>query len=99
MGWKTLLVSFTVVFLAELGDKTQLMAMALSSSKQDSCWSVFFGSSLALICTSAIAVFTGGILAKYIPQKYILLLSSVLFIMLGVVMLINVLCKSSDFSA
>ena len=99
MDWKTLLVSFGVVFLAELGDKTQLTAMALSCGRKGTCISVFVGASLALMCTSAIAVFAGGLLAKYIPQKYLLFSSAVLFIVLGVVMLATLFWKSGHTPA
>lgn len=98
MEWKTLFFTFAVVFLAELGDKTQLMAMALSSGHRASCVSVFLGSSLALMCTSALAVFAGGLLARYIPQKYLLLGSAILFILLGVVMLANLAWKSASMT-
>ena len=94
MDWKTLFMTFGVVFLAELGDKTQLMSMALCSVRKDGCLSVFLGSSLALICTSAMAVFTGGILARYIPQKHLLFASALLFILLGVAMLGSLIWKS-----
>lgn len=94
MDWKTLILSFGVVFLAELGDKTQLMAMALSSGRRGGCISVFLGSSLALMCTSALAVFAGGMLTRYIPQKYLLLGSAVLFIVLGIAMLASLVWKS-----
>ncbi|MFA6929418.1 MAG: TMEM165/GDT1 family protein [Lentisphaeria bacterium] len=96
MEWKTLFLTFGVVFLAELGDKTQLMAMALSSGRRESCVSIFLGSSLALVCTSALAVFAGGLLARYIPQKYLLLGSAVLFILLGIAMLANLAWKSGS---
>ena len=95
MEIKTTLMAFAIVFLAELGDKTQLMAMALSCGKKGLCTSVFLGSSLALICTSALAVFAGDLLSRYVPQKYLLLGSALLFIILGVVMLANLALKAS----
>jgi putative Ca2+/H+ antiporter (TMEM165/GDT1 family) len=96
MDWKTLFLTFGVVFLAELGDKTQLMSMALSSGRKGSCVCVFLGSSIALICTSALAVFAGEFLARYIPQKYLLIGSAMLFIILGIIMLAGVVCKSGN---
>ena len=98
MDWKTLFLTFGVVFLAELGDKTQLMSMALSCGHKDGCFSVFLGSSLALICTSALAVFTGGMLARYIPQRYLIFVSALLFILLGIAMLGGLAFKSSQAS-
>ncbi|NMA43218.1 MAG: TMEM165/GDT1 family protein [Oligosphaeraceae bacterium] len=99
MEIKATLITFAVVFLAELGDKTQLMAMALSSSKKGICPSVFLGSCLALICTSAIAVFAGGLLDRCIPRRYLLFGSGLLFIALGVFMLVNCAMKSGSPAA
>ncbi|MFA6815812.1 MAG: TMEM165/GDT1 family protein [Lentisphaeria bacterium] len=87
MDIKTLFCTFGIVFLAELGDKTQLTALALTSNKPNAGLSVFLGSSIALICTSALAVLCGTILTRYIPAKYINLASAILFIVLGCIML------------
>ena len=54
MDWKTLAVVFGTVFLAELGDKTQVATILFASDKEVSKWLVFVGASLALIATSAI---------------------------------------------
>ena len=55
MDLKLFLTTFAAIFVAELGDKTQLAALSLASSS-NSRWTIFFASSLALIATSAIAV-------------------------------------------
>ena len=58
MDWKLLLSTFLVVFVAELGDKTQLAVLSLAASGS-SRWVVFGGSALALVASSAIAVLLG----------------------------------------
>ncbi len=55
MDWKLMATTFLAVFVAELGDKTQLATLSFASSGQ-SRLSVFLGSALALVATSAIAV-------------------------------------------
>ncbi len=96
MDFKLFFLTFGIVFLAELGDKTQLIALALSSGKP-TCWfTVFLGSSLALICTSAIAALGGNLIARYIPGKYLIAAAACFFIIAGCYMLINLACKCSN---
>src|SRR5436190_11904547 len=59
MDWKTLASTFGAIFVAELGDKTQLAALSMSAGSRAK-WAVFAGSALALITTSAIAVLAGS---------------------------------------
>lgn len=94
MDWKTLFITFGLVFLAELGDKTQLTAFNMCAGKGACVWAVFIGSSLALICTSALAAFTGNTIARYVPAKYMVIGSSLLFIIMGVAMLVSLAWKS-----
>ncbi len=89
LNFKVLMASFALVFLAELGDKTQLTALAFSASSR-SPWSVFLGTSLALVCASALAVLLGGVLAAHVPEKVIQILAAVMFVAVGVVLLVNV---------
>ena len=58
MNWKVMARTFGLVFVAELGDKTQLATLSLSAG--GSRWAVFAGSSLALVACSALAVLGGG---------------------------------------
>lgn len=88
MAWRILLGSFGLVFLAELGDKTQLAALAFSAQSQRP-WSVFFGTSLALICSTALAVACGSLLTRVIPPKYLELGAGVMFIVVGLILLVN----------
>jgi len=62
MDWKLLASTYTAIFLAELGDKTQLATLGLSA-KPGSKLAVFIGSASALVATSLIAVLAGGAIA------------------------------------
>ncbi|MEF9934940.1 MAG: TMEM165/GDT1 family protein [Clostridium sp.] len=85
---KIMLSTFFLVFIAELGDKTQLTTMMLSA-QSGSKMAVFIGSSLALICASVMGVLLGGILNKYIPANLIQTASAIAFIAIGVILLFN----------
>ena len=88
MEWRTLLSAFGLVFLAELGDKTQLMTISLTG-RTKAPWSVFLGSSLALCTVTAIGVLAGDLLTRYVPAGYIQKGAALLFIGIGIVMLIR----------
>lgn len=82
MDWKLLATTFGAVFVAELGDKTQLATLSLSSGKVNRL-SVFLGSASALVCTSLIAVLAGDLISRWIPPQYIRRGAGALFIALG----------------
>jgi putative Ca2+/H+ antiporter (TMEM165/GDT1 family) len=82
---KTIIMTFFLVFLAELGDKTQLATM-LMAAKSDSVWTVFLGSTIALAASSLIGVLAGGIITKYVPQSYIHYASGIAFIIIGILL-------------
>lgn len=86
LDWKTLFSTFGVVFVAELGDKTQLATLSLSSGAA-SKWAVFAGSALALCTTSALAVLAGGLVSRVIPPVYLRRIAGGVFIVLGVLYL------------
>jgi len=83
---KTIMYTFFLVFVAELGDKTQLATMLLSA-KSNSIITVFIGSSLALICSSFIGVFAGAYITRYVPPHYIQNSAGALFIVMGILIL------------
>lgn len=83
---KTVFYSFFLVFIAELGDKTQLATMLLSA-KSNSIMAVFVGSSLALICSSFLGVFAGAYITRHIPPHYIQNAAGILFIGMGLLIL------------
>ncbi|MGE5552470.1 MAG: TMEM165/GDT1 family protein [Betaproteobacteria bacterium] len=85
---KTFLTTFWLVFLAELGDKTQLAIMSLAAENR-TLWPVFAGAASALVLTSAIGVLAGGALTRIVPQAYIHSAAAVGFIIIGVLMLLG----------
>ncbi len=89
MDIKFMLTTFGMVFLAELGDKTQLATFCLSADCASSKWSVFIGSASALVLSSAIAVVFGDALARWIPPSYIRLGAGVFFVVVGFWMLVT----------
>ncbi len=82
MDYKLLATTFLMVFLAELGDKTQLATFCLSA-ENGSKLSVFFGSAGALVLSSLIAVLCGAGLSKLIPVNYIKIAAGIFFIAVG----------------
>ena len=83
MDYKILLTVFGAVFIAELGDKTQLATMLFAADREVSKWTVFFGASLALILASAIGVLAGGFLSAYVSEKLLHTIAGVGFILIG----------------
>lgn len=80
--WKQVLVTFGVVFLAELGDKTQLATFGFAAESQ-SRLAVFIGSASALVVTSLIAVIAGGLVGKLVSPAMLQRASGALFLVLG----------------
>jgi putative Ca2+/H+ antiporter (TMEM165/GDT1 family) len=88
MDWKLVGTTFAAVFVAELGDKTQLATLSFASTGQ-SRWSVFVGSALALIATSAIAVVGGEALSRVVPPLVLQRAAGVAFVAIGVWVLVS----------
>jgi putative Ca2+/H+ antiporter (TMEM165/GDT1 family) len=84
MDLKILSTVFASVFIAELGDKTQLATLLFATDKEISKLTVFTGASLALILTSALGVLAGGVLSNYISEKHLHYLAGIGFIAIGV---------------
>jgi putative Ca2+/H+ antiporter (TMEM165/GDT1 family) len=83
MDFKLLLTVFGTVFLAELGDKTQLATMLYSTRESASLLTVFVGASLALIAASALAVVAGSAVSNLIEPRYLSWVAGTGFIVIG----------------
>ena len=86
--FKVALTTFATVFLAELGDKTQLATMLLVSQGKSPV-AVFLGSASALVVSSLVGVLAGGLIAKYIPEIWVRIAAGSGFIILGVLLLLG----------
>jgi putative Ca2+/H+ antiporter (TMEM165/GDT1 family) len=86
MDFKVLFTTFGMIFLAELGDKTQLATLSFAAESK-SRLAVFLGSAGALILTSLLAVLLGAGLGRFIPANYVKIGAGILFILLGVWMI------------
>ncbi|TDJ28363.1 MAG: TMEM165/GDT1 family protein [Gammaproteobacteria bacterium] len=84
MEYKVLFTVFTVVFIAELGDKTQLATLLFAADKEVSKLTVFIGASLALIVASGIGVFAGGIISQFISEKQLHYIAGIGFVGIGI---------------
>jgi putative Ca2+/H+ antiporter (TMEM165/GDT1 family) len=82
--WRTFLGVFATVFLAEIGDKTQLATMLFASNRQVSGWVVFAGASLALVTAAAIGVLVGVQLERFARPATVKLVAGVGFIAIGI---------------
>ena len=87
MDFKLACSTYAAIFLAELGDKTQLSTLALAAGKAR--WPVFIGAALALVSTTAIAVLAGDAVARVVPPIWIRRGAGVLFVVLGVLFLVS----------
>lgn len=87
--WWTLFgTTFVAVFVAELGDKTQLAALGLATTGKHP-WAVFFGSALALVFAAALAVGVGKLLADRINPRWLHYAGATLFVVIGLVMFVR----------
>ena len=90
-----LLIAFSTVFVAEMGDKTQLATM-LMSAQGKSPWSIFFGSASALVAASLVSVTLGGWLSALVPPELLQGIAGVSFILLGMYVLWAELTGAED---
>jgi putative Ca2+/H+ antiporter (TMEM165/GDT1 family) len=86
--WQAFLATFSLVFIAELGDKTQLAVMLLAAQDKP-LWGVFLGSATALVLSSLFAVILGSILARYLPPHYIQKGAGLAFVGIGLLLLLG----------
>ncbi len=86
MDFRAMASVFAVVFLAELGDKTQLAIMGLAADSK-ALPSVFLGAAAAMLLATVLAVIFGGVIAEYIPPRVIQTVAGGSFVVIGGLML------------
>lgn len=88
MDWKLFGSTFAAIFIAELGDKTQLAALSLSAGSR-SKWVVFLASALALTASSALAVALGEGVSRFVSPVWLKRAAGIIFLVLGVLFLVR----------
>lgn len=88
MNWKIIVGVFVTIFLAELGDKTQL-ASILMTSKTNKPLLVFIGTMLAFAVVTVIGVSVGAVITKFLPISFIKVGAAIAFIIIGILILIG----------
>jgi putative Ca2+/H+ antiporter (TMEM165/GDT1 family) len=88
MDWRVFTTTFATIFLAEMGDKTQLAAMTMAAETKRPL-TVFVSAALALACVTALGVAVGGALGHYLPLEWIRRVAALGFIAIGVLILLD----------
>jgi Ca2+/H+ antiporter, TMEM165/GDT1 family len=86
VDWKAAAVSFAIIFLAELGDKTQLMVMTMSARAKSPAM-VFFGAAAALVMSALVASLAGDALLRHVPLRMLRLGTGMAFMGIGSLLL------------
>ena len=84
MFFKTAAVVFLTVFVAEIGDKTQLATMLFAAKGETSKWAVFAGAALALVLAAAIGVLVGAQIERFVSPRTLKIVAGVGFIAIGI---------------
>jgi putative Ca2+/H+ antiporter (TMEM165/GDT1 family) len=88
MDWKIFGTAFLTLFLAELGDKTQLAVITMTASTESKL-SVFLGAAVALVVVTLLGVLVGGVLTEWVPAEWLHRIVAIAFIVIGALMLIG----------
>lgn len=83
--WRAFGATFGLLFVAEMGDKTQLAVLSLAGNSRVP-WAVFLGGGLALTAVTALAVVAGEGLCRLVPRRALLWVSAVTFVVMGVLL-------------
>ena len=86
MDLRVMLTTFGIIFLAEMGDKTQLAAMTMAADSKKPL-AVFLGAGLALVAVSGLGVLVGSVIGDYVPLVWVKRVAATAFIVIGVLML------------
>ena len=84
-GLKVLLSTFALLFVAELGDKTQLSVISMTCKHRMPLY-IFAGAALALVAVTALGVLGGELLTRVIPEAVLRKIAAILFVGMGVLM-------------
>jgi putative Ca2+/H+ antiporter (TMEM165/GDT1 family) len=84
MDWRIFATVFATIFIAELGDKTQVATLLYAADGARPKWTIFFAAAAALVLTSAIGVLAGATLSRYLRPDLIRWLAGAGFIAVGV---------------
>lgn len=84
MNVKLLITVFSTIFIAEIGDKTQIATLLYASGAENNKLTVFLGSSMALVLASAIGTVAGSTLSHYINPRYVSWTAGICFILVGI---------------
>jgi putative Ca2+/H+ antiporter (TMEM165/GDT1 family) len=88
MDWKLLLATFGTIFVAELGDKTQLACIMMAAQTRNP-WTVFIGASVALVCVSLLGVLLAQVLTQCLSPYWIKKIAAAGFVLLGVLIFMD----------
>lgn len=89
MDIKVFLTVFIAIFIAEIGDKTQLATLLFAADKEVSKWTVFMGASAALVVAAGIGVLAGGVVSQYVSERYLHYIAGIGFIGIGIFTLVK----------
>jgi len=81
--WKIFFSVFFTVFVAEIGDKTQLATMLFAADAKTSKWVIFIAASLALTLAAGIGVLVGAQLERFISPRTLRIVAGIGFIAIG----------------
>lgn len=84
MDLKILATVFVTVFIAELGDKTQLATLLFAADREVSKWTVFIGAAGALVVAAAIGVLAGSLISQFLSERQLNYIAGLGFIAIGV---------------
>jgi putative Ca2+/H+ antiporter (TMEM165/GDT1 family) len=83
MDFRALLAVFATIFMAELGDKTQLATVLFAANAKHSPWLIFAASSAALVCAAGLGVLAGGWVARHVDTRMLSIVAGAGFIVIG----------------
>ena len=88
LNLRLILSTFTMIFLAELGDKTQISIFALAANRR-ALLSVVVGAIIALTLSTLIAASLGSLVGRFVPERIIKFVSAGVFVAFGILPLVE----------